>query len=176
MRRVIEMTVQMASEKQVSFLKALGTERVSPTGTWQWADNPEYFLNLTKEGASYAISKMKALPRKQAETLPVEVPKTKPVEGIHVVNTSKGVAIVKVQVAMYGSGRLYTKVWSPSAMKFIRVSGWLSKVSEATLMTKEQATKYGTLYGVCLRCSRPLTDEESIAQGFGPVCAGKMGW
>ncbi len=41
-------------------------------------------------------------------------------------------------------------------------------------MTLEQAQEFGKLYGVCCRCAADLTDEDSIARGMGPVCAGKM--
>ena len=171
------MSTMAASEKQIAFIKSLGAERVSPTGEWKWGSDPDYFNNLTKEKASYVISKMKALPRKQQEMLPVEVTaSTKPVEGIHTVKTSKGVAFVKVLTAHYGSGRLYTKVWSPSAQKFVRASGWLKKTSEGTLMTKEEAAKFGALYNHCANCGKILSDEESVARGYGPVCASNMGW
>jgi len=38
-------------------------------------------------------------------------------------------------------------------------------------MTLEVAQQYGKLYGVCAICGRTLTDEKSIADGIGPVCA-----
>lgn len=50
------------------------------------------------------------------------------------------------------------------------------KAGKLALMTPEDAKRFGDLYGVCFKCSRTLTDPESIAQGYGPVCAGKMGW
>lgn len=43
-------------------------------------------------------------------------------------------------------------------------------------ITQEQAEKFGKIYGVCAICGRTLTDEQSIAQGIGPVCIKKMGW
>lgn len=43
-------------------------------------------------------------------------------------------------------------------------------------VTREEAEKFGRLYGVCIRCHRDLTKEESIDRAMGPVCAGKMGW
>jgi hypothetical protein len=35
---------------------------------------------------------------------------------------------------------------------------------------------YGKLVGRCGVCGRLLEDETSVANGIGPVCAGKMGW
>lgn len=35
---------------------------------------------------------------------------------------------------------------------------------------------YGKLTGTCGVCGRPLENEESVARGIGPICAGRMGW
>lgn len=35
---------------------------------------------------------------------------------------------------------------------------------------------YGKLTGRCGICGRPLENEESVARGIGPVCAGRLGW
>lgn len=43
-------------------------------------------------------------------------------------------------------------------------------------MTLEDAKKYGALYGVCIRCCRTLTREESIERSMGQVCANKENW
>lgn len=48
------------------------------------------------------------------------------------------------------------------------------KLRPETKMTLEQAKHYGKMYGMCIKCGRTLTDEVSIAEGIGPVCAGKM--
>jgi hypothetical protein len=50
------------------------------------------------------------------------------------------------------------------------------KAGKLAHMTPEDAKRFGDLYGSCFKCSRTLTDPESIAQGYGPVCAGRMGW
>lgn len=41
-------------------------------------------------------------------------------------------------------------------------------------LSLEDAKKFGQIYGVCCMCGRTLTDEESIANGIGPICAGKF--
>jgi hypothetical protein len=43
-------------------------------------------------------------------------------------------------------------------------------------VTPEAAAAFGALYGRCMRCSRKLTDANSIAEAMGKVCAGKMGF
>ena len=42
-------------------------------------------------------------------------------------------------------------------------------------MTLEEAKEFGKLYGICCRCAAILTDENSIREGIGPICAQK-GW
>lgn len=49
-------------------------------------------------------------------------------------------------------------------------------VKAAWRVTKDEAAAFGKLYGVCVRCHRDLTAEESIDRAMGPICAGKMGW
>lgn len=41
-------------------------------------------------------------------------------------------------------------------------------------LSLEEAQKFGKIYGVCCMCGRTLTDETSIANGIGPICAGKF--
>lgn len=43
-------------------------------------------------------------------------------------------------------------------------------------LTKEEAKQFGLVYGMCVRCARDLTREESIHVGYGPTCAGHEGW
>jgi hypothetical protein len=80
--------------------------------------------------------------------------------------------VVKVQRAVHGSGQLYAKELVNGT--FQMVPGLVRKITQAHRMTVEQAAEYGQLYGICVRCAAPLTDEESIARGIGPVCAGKI--
>lgn len=41
-------------------------------------------------------------------------------------------------------------------------------------MTLDEAKAYGRVTGTCCVCSRRLTDEMSIAEGIGPICASKF--
>lgn len=50
------------------------------------------------------------------------------------------------------------------------------KAGKLARMTPEDAKRFGDLYGSCFKCSRTLTDPESIASGYGPICGGRMGW
>jgi hypothetical protein len=105
-------------------------------------------------------------------------------------------AIFKIQKAVHGSGRLYAKqlvvdlengdrlarfmlgkhdAKQPNAsVSFVYAPGAINRLSAEDKMTMEDAAKFGALYGTCCRCGRTLTDEESIAAGIGPICAGKF--
>lgn len=50
----------------------------------------------------------------------------------------------------------------------------LERIIEAGI--EESMARYGHELGVCGACGRTLTDEESIARGIGPVCAGRLGF
>lgn len=85
--------------------------------------------------------------------------------------------IAKVQRAIYGSGRLYAKVLTQKGTDWSweYVPGLVSDIDPASALSVEQAASFGKLYGVCGICGRPLTDEESIDRGIGPVCIERIG-
>lgn len=81
--------------------------------------------------------------------------------------------IYKVQIAIYGSGRPYAKKLvqqEDGSFRFVKEDGAVERLTPEMKMTPEQAQEFGRLYGVCCRCGRTLTDEESIAYGIGPKC------
>lgn len=86
--------------------------------------------------------------------------------------------IYKVQVAVHGSGRLYAKRLvvtefddAPAEVSFEYATGAIRTLTLADRMTLEEAKAFGALYGTCCVCGRTLTDERSIEEGIGPVCA-----
>ena len=84
-------------------------------------------------------------------------------------------AIVKVQIAVHGSGRPYGKILNTDTGKFTYDERVISQVRSAgTRLTLERAKELGQLYGMCVRCGATLTDEDSIAAGIGPWCAKKF--
>ncbi|QLF84362.1 hypothetical protein SEA_KARATE_38 [Microbacterium phage Karate] len=44
----------------------------------------------------------------------------------------------------------------------------------ANKLTLVEAKEYGHTHGYCLICGRLLTAEQSVADGIGPICAGKL--
>lgn len=72
--------------------------------------------------------------------------------------------------AAYGQGRKYGSQ-RPGA----RYQGQCVEQLRAILENpREASAAYGRLVGVCGVCGRKLEDEESVARGIGPICAGKF--
>lgn len=89
-------------------------------------------------------------------------------EGVYSLNGT----IYKVKVALHGSGRLYAVAYRDGSWEL--EPGMVRQLTQADRMTLEAAKAYGALYGRCVRCQRPLTDEASIARGMGLTCSGKL--
>lgn len=86
--------------------------------------------------------------------------------------------IFKIQKAREHDGR-YAKAWHPETKSFGYLGGMVEVreiVKTCQRMTADQAAAFGHLYGVCVSCSRELTDETSIKWGYGAKCAANHGW
>jgi hypothetical protein len=94
--------------------------------------------------------------------------KTTAPEGVHVVDGT----YYKVQQS--SSGNLYAKIYDGDSWSYVG-RGPLGKLSESTLVDAETAAAFGHLYGSCVFCARHLSDERSIAVGYGPDCADNNG-
>lgn len=160
-----------ATAKQIEFINRLASERdatrVEPIlsmGRELWRAHA-----FDTEAASAIIDALMEIPRPEVERVEV-------LEGMHRLNGQ----IYKVQRAVNGSGRLYAKalvqdeIDSAQGWSFVYSPGAVRHLSEATVMTLDEAKEFGALYGTCCVCGRTLTDENSIAAGIGPVCAGKF--
>lgn len=77
---------------------------------------------------------------------------------------SKGILAIETHVA-----REYKR-------RFEYAPGLIREIQPEWRMTLAEAEKFGELYGVCMRCGRDLTKEESIARAMGDVCASKANW
>lgn len=105
-----------------------------------------------------------------------------------------GDAIYKVQIAVHGSGKPYAKIlvieepdcggcangepcgagckWT---VRWEYAPGAIKSLRAGDRMTAEQAKNFSDLYGVCVFCTKPLTDERSIFAGYGEKCASNHG-
>lgn len=156
-----------ATEKQLSFITSLLKSRVVPAELKATAEGV-----VTKAQASAvidALTKCPWLPKepKKAETKASTIAE----EGFYILDG----AYYKVK-ANVSTGRRYASVFDTDTMHWEYAQGMVYKLTEATRLTKEEAAKFGHLYGVCCICSRPLSNEASIEAGIGPVCMAKMGW
>lgn len=168
-----------ATEKQINFLIKLMGERGLP-----WTQ--ETLDKLTKRDASELISTLLDTPKPKIPAKP-KGPKTTatgPEEITEGMYQSPTGTIFKVQKAVHGSGHLYAKVLETDTDPvtgvteawFSYAAGAVRKIKPEWRMTHEQASAFGSLYGMCCACSRTLTDEDSQYNGYGRICAGKYGW
>lgn len=86
-----------------------------------------------------------------------------------------------VQHAVHGSGKQYAKLLvlpeDPELDKVrgIYAPGVIRQLTPAHLVTGEQAAAFGQVYGQCVFCLRPLTDDRSKEVGYGETCAEHRG-
>lgn len=179
------------TEAQVNFIKRLQSER-------RWEDIPALEQQVedarfawrkgqfSKRDASLLIHNLDLAHRREVTPVIEEVS----IEGMHRLDGQ----IYKVQVAVHGSGRPYAKVLMTEQVgtcggcekcdgedlcpafesRFEYAAGIVRRLSLETRLSLDEAKEFGAVYGVCCVCSRTLTNEESIAAGIGPVCAGKF--
>lgn len=86
-------------------------------------------------------------------------------EGFYLVNAGA----FKVKRSQ-STGRLYAMKLDLDTGKFEYDKGAIYNLRPETRMTKEQAAAHGRKTGICMICSRTLTDPKSIAAGIGPIC------
>jgi len=70
------------------------------------------------------------------------------------------------------AGHLYAMLLTDEGFIFQR--GAIRNIKPEHRMTLEEAKKYGQQTGTCCQCGRELTNENSIREGIGPICAGKF--
>lgn len=157
-----------ATERQMNYLRILVEQKYAPE------DREEYtnFLDnavISVKRASEIIEYLKTLPKVYASA-EMYTPSEDLEVGLYLVD---GVAY-KVKRAVYGSGFLYAVPWNEDTQCFgEKEPGAIRKIRASHRMTLEQAGPYGLAMSACAHCGRPLTDENSIALGLGPICAGK---
>lgn len=155
-----------STPKQRSFIASLRQERGMEAGSFAG----------TKREASEEISRLLAMPKAQQP----KATRPEPEDGIYL-DPAKGNetgTIFKVYKMVHGSGRQGVKrlVINEDQTGTFDYCGLAVKHLPETSkkMTLEEAKMFGSIYGFCVRCGATLTDENSIEQGIGPVCATKF--
>jgi transcription initiation factor IIE alpha subunit len=102
------------------------------------------------------------------------------------VRTQHNTTTVEITEGMYTLGERIFKVYMNRANTCMLVKELIDGEFEylgsaqwklpkgAVRMTLDEAKAYGRLTGTCCQCGAKLTDETSIAEGIGPICAGKF--
>lgn len=147
--------MNLASEKQVSFINSLLATRLVSDDLLSRIGN---VAELDRAKASSLIEHLLGLPTKSVPELAV---------GMYL----KDGEIYKVKRSEE-SGRLYASILVNG--KFQYAQGALRGLLPEHRMTLEQAKAYGVQYGICCVCGRLLTNEVSVTEGIGPVCAGRL--
>lgn len=155
-----------ASEKQIDYITALMRDKEGSEDLQE-----EYAAINNSRDASTLIGKLRLLPYK-----PRAQGVTK--DGMYKDPTTDDIFKVQRNKAQGDGSRLYAKKLfiednnGKTKLKFEYIRGLLSQIKPEWRMTLEQAQAFGELYGVCVRCGRDLTREESISRAMGPICAG----
>lgn len=76
------------------------------------------------------------------------------------------------------TGNLYAMRFRPEAMtrgtRFEYERGAMATIQATDRMTVADAQSVGLQFGICCVCGALLTNAQSIANGIGPVCAGRV--
>lgn len=145
---------QPATERQIAFLHTLFDEKfnaVKAAECHEWLNAHR----ISSATASDKIGKLMALPT-YTEEIEDGIYRLADGEIFKVYHTRRGFLATK---QLTEDGFFYTG------------RDPLRRIKASDRMTKAEAAEYGAIYGRCVNCQRTLTDETSIAQGYGPVCA-----
>jgi len=107
---------------------------------------------------------------------PVRVVQANPVSEVGMYRNADGV-MFRVKRSRQ-SGNLYAERVIPEAPRkserFVYERGGIYRLSADMRMTLEQAQMFGVQFGICCVCGAELTATESVANGIGPICAGRV--
>lgn len=142
-----------ASIKQVGFINTLISERIYEAEV--------DFANLTSAEASDLISLLLRSPMRNAG-----------VEEVGMYRVANG-DIYRVHQSRE-TGNLYAKKLDVISNSFEYEQGAIRRLKASDKMTLEQAKAWGMETGICCVCGAFLTDERSVAEGIGPVCATRV--
>lgn len=161
----------LATDRQVTFLGTLLSERVYPTNTFAVVSDALLSGDLSKADASRAISALMALPKRpRAAAAPRPVVAADLSEGMY--RTASG-SVFRVKRSRE-SGRLYAKSLNLLTGEFTYAPNMVYRLTADDRMSLSQAKVLGCEMGICIVCGATLTDPVSVAAGIGPVCGGRV--
>lgn len=171
--------VRQATENQVAWITTLVADRDVPedvvTEVTEWLANDDRPIG----DASTWIDRLKAFPFPPRRTTPAQVDLPDVPAGSYAIDGSddaeNSIMFVEVWRGRTGFVKVYHQTGpNRTQMAWAAVPGILARIEAAGV--REAMERYGLELGVCGRCHRPLTNDDSRARGIGPVCASKLGW
>lgn len=147
-----------ASQKQIDFLNKLIDQK--DVNSSLKAEIEKMIVDgMTIKGASRLIESLLAEPNK-----PIAGAVTEP--GFY--QNDNGIFKVKLSQ----SNRFYALELQENCWEY--APGAMHKIKSDDKMTLERAKQYGRMTGKCILCNRLLTNENSISEGIGPICASRF--
>lgn len=176
-----------ATEKQAKFALSIAVNRQLPNGATVESLAVRLEQGFAKAAISQFIDRYRNLPEREAtaaqvraghgETAPVSAPADPEVPAGRYAIVVDGVTkFYRVTVGRAGSkwaGRRFVEAQASDEMHPVRNPTARTAILKAIEADEMSERRYGIELGVCGRCGRTLTDEESRAYGIGPVCRGK---
>lgn len=155
-----------ATEKQIAFLRSLGSEREIGMTAEDFGTMLDIWISAdlcTKGFISERIAEYQSAPKRAVkETEPGYYTK----DGkyyVVVLNKAKTHTYAK-ELITFPNGKVS---WEYK-------SGAVRQLGDLAPLSIEEAAKWGHLHGKCIVCCRPLTDPQSVEAGIGPTCAKRL--
>jgi hypothetical protein len=71
-------------------------------------------------------------------------------------------------------GILCLKLWDEDTKEFTYAGSARRAPAGLVQLSIEESREFGRATGTCIRCMRHLTDDESVRNGIGPICASRL--
>lgn len=163
--------IRPATDKQVDYVKALMASRDLDIDT---TENLEADLadGLTSSGASAWIDALRSFPYRSKDKASG---KAELLDGMYKLDDQ----IYKVYHTVHGANQQVAKVLmvepggGSASFEYVGKRP-LRDLTPEHKLSLEDAKAFGVVYGVCCVCGATLTDENSIRNGIGPVCASRF--
>lgn len=169
--------MSVATEKQINFILSLDSQRDSSNLNPIMVDYVNgvkmgYPETINKKAASRIIELFLEAPRKPQE-MPQNVCEVS--DGRYAIEVDGKLRFFHVNTPEFGRwiGHTFVKEQFGGDLEPVRNRKFRENVLSMIEKDKDSAARYGRELGICGRCGRELTTEESRLRGLGPVCYAK---
>lgn len=70
--------------------------------------------------------------------------------------------------------RRYAEQMTGKTGRWVYAKGVIAQLRPEHKVSLDRAKEYGQTTGICMMCGRLLTNPTSVAEGIGPICAGRF--